>query len=480
MSNFSTLPKGDSAWLLRKSIHRIIQQVSVLETNIGSSTTGNSANQQVIFNDNGVLRGDSDLIFNTAQNKLVALNIESAASLVVGTNATISGDLTVDTSTLKVDSANNTVGIGNASPPTGSASTDVGLALGSAGTVRSVLIGMQNCFGRIRERDAVNNLAITTNIGATGTIDDNTRTSWKVRLGSGNDNFSIQRAPIGSSTFAEFLQVNADGNLGLSVTPSAWNSGYKVFEINTTASLSATSTTVWFSNNQFVNSGGSSVYKTSSFATQYRQDNAGNHVWFNAPSGTAGNAITFTQAMTLDPSGNLLVGTTGAVVSSVSRFRVSATAVPAMDGKTTAATEAVVDEWNSDTSGNNLFNRFWTEGAATLRGSIDYNRAGGLVRYNTTSDYRAKDIIGPVSDSGSVIDSLKVYVGKMHGATIERPMLIAHELQAVAPYAVSGEKDAVDADGKPKYQQMDASSLVPLLIAEVKSLRARVQTLENR
>jgi len=68
----------------------------------------------------------------------------------------------------------------------------------------------------------------------------------------------------------------------------------------------------------------------------------------------------------------------------------------------------------------------------------------------------------------------------MKGATIERPMLIAHEAQAVAPYAVTGTKDEVDADGNPKYQQMDVSALVPLLIAEIQSLRARVQTLEAK
>lgn len=116
MSNLSTLPKGDSAWLLRKAIQRVMQQVSVLETNIGASTTGNSANSQVIFNDDGTLRGDPDLIFNTALNKLVATNLEATAALTVGTSATITGDLTVDTSTLKVDSANNRVGIVNASP----------------------------------------------------------------------------------------------------------------------------------------------------------------------------------------------------------------------------------------------------------------------------------------------------------------------------------------------------------------------------
>jgi hypothetical protein len=136
--------------------------------------------------------------------------------------------------------------------------------------------------------------------------------------------------------------------------------------------------------------------------------------------------------------------------------------------------------WNNAASGDNIFVQFATDAGATVRGSIDYNRGGGLTRYNTTSDYRAKTIIGPVTNSGELVDSLKVYVGKMNGATVERPMLIAHEAQEVAPYAVSGEKDAVDKDGNPVYQQIDVSSLVPLLIAEVKSLRQRVAELEAK
>ena len=104
MSNLSTLPKGDSAWLLRKAIERIIQQVSVLETNIGSSTTGNSANTQIIFNDAGTLRGDTGLTYNKTTDVL-----SFGAGICYG-------DLTVDTNTLKVDSANNRVGIGTATP----------------------------------------------------------------------------------------------------------------------------------------------------------------------------------------------------------------------------------------------------------------------------------------------------------------------------------------------------------------------------
>jgi hypothetical protein len=135
-------------------------------------------------------------------------------------------------------------------------------------------------------------------------------------------------------------------------------------------------------------------------------------------------------------------------------------------------------QWNKGTTGDNLFTEFGTEGTFTGRGSILYNRAGGLVAYNTTSDYRAKDILGPVANPGATIDALKVYTGKMKGATVERPMLVAHEAQAVAPYSVTGEKDEVNEDGTPKYQQMDVSALVPLLIAEIQSLRARVAALE--
>jgi len=71
-----------------------------------------------------------------------------------------------------------------------------------------------------------------------------------------------------------------------------------------------------------------------------------------------------------------------------------------------------------------------------------------------------------------LIDSVPVYMGKMKGATQERPMFIAHE---TPEYAHTGEKDAVDADGNPVYQQMDASALIPVMWAEIQSLRARLK-----
>jgi hypothetical protein len=68
-----------------------MEQVSVLETNIGSSTTGNSANTQIIFNDNGTLRGDTGLVFNKTTDAL------TVAGLVTAGSATITGAATVGT-----------------------------------------------------------------------------------------------------------------------------------------------------------------------------------------------------------------------------------------------------------------------------------------------------------------------------------------------------------------------------------------------
>jgi hypothetical protein len=275
------------------------------------------------------------------------------------------------------------------------------------------------------------------------------------------------------------LTLDSSGNLGLGVTPSVWFSTWKAFQIGASGSL-ASRTDVFgtlLSNNAFINAAGNNAYIDTGSAAQYAL--IGNeHRWNIAASGTAGNTISFTQAMTLDASGNLGVGTTSLFDAERISVKSALSQRAAYFLNDTAAVSNTLIH-NTATSGDNIFVGFGTEATYTGRGSISYNRAGGLVAYNTTSDYRAKDILGPVTNTGATIDALKVYNGKMKGATIERPMLVAHEAQEVTPYAVTGEKDAIDEDGKPKYQQMDVSSLVPLLIAEIQSLRARVAQLEQ-
>jgi hypothetical protein len=204
------------------------------------------------------------------------------------------------------------------------------------------------------------------------------------------------------------------------------------------------------------------------------------HVWYNGATQTVAidSAVTTFERMRLDSNGNLLVGTTAAFVSATNRLSVSGSRAAEFRA-TGGATSPVIDTWNNAASGDNVFVQFRQDAGGTGVGTIDYNRAGGLTRYNTTSDYRAKDILGPVANPGATIDALKVYEGRMKGATQSRPMLVAHEAQEHAPYAVSGEKDEVNEDGTPKFQQMDVSSLVPLLLAEIQFLRARVAALEQ-
>ncbi|MFN5250340.1 MAG: hypothetical protein ACK5DE_04785 [Bacteroidota bacterium] len=276
----------------------------------------------------------------------------------------------------------------------------------------------------------------------------------------------------------ERMRLDSSGNLGLGVAPDAWQSGYRSFTMQYGGSLATTTGIVQLGQNYFYNASSQYIYRTTDFASFYRQQ-SGQHVWYTAPSGTAGNAISFTQAMTLTSAGDLLVGLSSPAFVSTRLEVQAATNNNALGARTTQNNYAPLMAWNSATTGDNLFQYFYTEGTLTLRGSIDYNRAGGLVRYNTTSDYRAKDIIGPVQNPGATIDALKVYEGKMKGATQSRPMLVAHEAQEHAPYAVSGVKDEVNEDGTPKFQQMDVSSLVPLLLAEIQSLRARVAALEQ-
>ena len=115
---------------------------------------------------------------------------------------------------------------------------------------------------------------------------------------------------IFSTTNTERMRLTASGNLGLGVTPSAWNTVQPVFQIGYTAFSAYQNTQAIYSSNGVYTSGWK--YLSNTNATYYSQNEAGPgiHAWFNAPSGTAGNAISFTQAMTLNASGNLSIGNT--------------------------------------------------------------------------------------------------------------------------------------------------------------------------
>ncbi len=110
----------------------------------------------------------------------------------------------------------------------------------------------------------------------------------------------------------DVLTFSNSGNLGLGVTPSAWGSTVRALQFENGGSIASNqSTQVSFNNNVYSVPGTNDYYISSAFATRYIQFQ-GQHIWSTAPSGTAGNAISFTQAMTLNASGQLSLGITAA------------------------------------------------------------------------------------------------------------------------------------------------------------------------
>ena len=101
--------------------------------------------------------------------------------------------------------------------------------------------------------------------------------------------------------------------------------------------------------------------------------------------------------------------------------------------------------------------------------------------YNTSSDYRLKENVEPVSDGIARLQQLKP--SRFNFITDPDKTVdgfIAHEVQEVVPEAITGEKDAVDEDGNPIYQGIDQSKLVPLLTAALQEAVAKIESLEAR
>jgi len=115
----------------------------------------------------------------------------------------------------------------------------------------------------------------------------------------------------------------------------------------------------------------------------------------------------------------------------------------------------------------------------TVRGQITNNIYG--TQYTTSSDYRLKENVQPLSSSTSRTLALKPctfeWIDDADNNSIEG--FLAHEVAAIVPEAVVGTKDALDADGNPEYQTIDQSKLIPILVKTIQELEARITALES-
>jgi hypothetical protein len=349
------------------------------------------------------------------------------------------------------------------------------------------------------------------------------------------------------------MTLDAAGNLGLGVTPSAW-SGYKAIEVGAIGcgiSVPNNANTNITSNSY--NNGTSWIYGINGYAGRYSiQASSGSHIWFNSSSGTAGNAISFTQAMTLDANSNLTLGQTTSTARLTVQSGVANGTVAQFGGSSGGSDPRglTIKTFSSNGGGdcgvdfnaainNTSYGSFkFSAGSATLA-SIDYSGnllvgttgdisnggfafnplttgsgnsyqtighksgtasgdfyigfyyAGGPIgsitqngttatAYNTSSDYRLKNTIAPMTGALAKVALLKPCTYKWNADGSDGEGFIAHELAEVCPSAVTGAKDAVDADGKIKSQGIDTSFLVATLTAAIQEQQAIIESLKAR
>ena len=186
------------------------------------------------------------------------------------------------------------------------------------------------------------------------------------------------------------------------------------------------------------------------------------------------NQTTGTQPFSILPNGNVGIG----ITSPTAKIHVVGTAsVPAARLYGTGGTIPPLQLRQDNTAG--WFTKFYSDNFGTYIGGISFY--GSTTTFNTSSDYRLKENIIPISDSITRLKQLKpsrFNFKQYPEITIDG--FLAHEVQDIVPEAVTGDKDELDLSGKPVYQAIDHSRLIPLLVASIQELEARVKELENK
>jgi hypothetical protein len=262
--------------------------------------------------------------------------------------------------------------------------------------------------------------------------------------------------PTGSTN----MLLNSSGNLGLGVTPSAWVSSSKALQINTRATLAGDTTFgTNLTDNLYIAAGPVFKYLTTAAGTVYLQ-NSGSHQWYNAPSGTAGTNATVTQALTLNASGNLILG--GTTERSSAKFTV--------DFSGGSNNGLVLNNVSGGGSPAHISFQF----SSSAVGSVTCTNT--TTTYNITSDKRLKNDLGAVTTTDVIANTvIHDFTWKSDGSKSRG--VFAQEAAKTLPSAV---KVGDDGEQVTDQWQVDYSKYVPDIIVELQALRARVAELESK
>jgi uncharacterized protein YaiE (UPF0345 family) len=223
----------------------------------------------------------------------------------------------------------------------------------------------------------------------------------------------------------ERMRIGSSGNLGLGVTPSAWQttSGSRAIQFLGSSLYGYRDTNLILAQNAYFD--GSWRYYASSIASGYYTIGSGAHSWYTAPSGTAGNAISFTQAMTLDGSGNLGIGTTspsdkltvisaGTQVGSTNFRNISRIGLATNDASVLLGYN-VGDGSGILSSTNNFPLAFWTSNAGTYAERMRIDSSGNLGLGVTSVLGRAQFNVSDTSTT--ILNSTVLYLSNTGAAT---------------------------------------------------------------
>jgi hypothetical protein len=248
----------------------------------------------------------------------------------------------------------------------------------------------------------------------------------------------------------ERMRIDANGNVGVGVTPSAWQSSSKAIQLTGGSIAGLTTTDFRLYANAYENSG--AVYVTTNVATMYRMT-SGSHVWYTAPSGTAGTAVTWTTGMTLTAGGDLELGT--------GHYYALFTATDfGIELRPTLATSGAVFASFLNNTGTRI-------------GSISRNTTTNAVLYNTTSDERLKENIADSNPVLETISKIKVRQYDWKDANVHQDYgFIAQELDTVIDGVVTKPDDAE------LMWSVDYSKITPHLVKAIQEQQAMIEELK--